>query len=163
MQQTNDNALYECCVPRTNSVILYMITGFIECYGCEKTNQPIAKKQKVFRPLSTSLNLTWSQYVYHSQTSNIGCTLVGYKIVDHSDVVGASPRGAATTARRDQNHSSFGIWCVFYYIFYSKSFWPSDAIWWQRSGSKLALVMAFCLMAPSHYQNQCWLDIKGSI
>ena len=33
---------------------------------------------------------------------------------------------------------------------------PSDAIWWQRSGSTLAQVMACCLMAPSHYLNQCW-------
>ena len=34
---------------------------------------------------------------------------------------------------------------------------PSDAIWRQRSGSPLAQVMACCLMAPSHYLNQCWL------
>ena len=33
---------------------------------------------------------------------------------------------------------------------------PSDAIWWQRSGSTLAQVMACCLTAPSHYLNQCW-------
>ena len=33
---------------------------------------------------------------YH-QTSNISDTLVGYKIVDHSDVVGASPVVAAPT------------------------------------------------------------------
>ena len=33
---------------------------------------------------------------YH-QTSNISRTLVGKKIVDHSDVVGASPVGAAPT------------------------------------------------------------------
>ena len=34
---------------------------------------------------------------------------------------------------------------------------PDDAIWWQRSGSSLVQVMACCLMAPSHYLNQCWL------
>ena len=34
---------------------------------------------------------------------------------------------------------------------------PSDAIWGQRSGSTLAQLMACCLMAPSHYLNQCWL------
>ena len=33
----------------------------------------------------------------HCQTSNISLTLVGNKIVDHSDVVGASPVGAAPT------------------------------------------------------------------
>ena len=31
------------------------------------------------------------------QISNIGHTLASYKIVDHSDVVGASPAGAAPT------------------------------------------------------------------
>ena len=35
---------------------------------------------------------------YYRKTSNIRRTLVGYKIVDHSDVVGASPVGAAPTA-----------------------------------------------------------------
>ena len=40
------------------------------------------------------------------------------------------------------------------------SLWPSDAIWWQRSGSTLAQVMACCLTAPSHYLNQCWLIIS---
>ena len=37
---------------------------------------------------------------------------------------------------------------------------PSDAIWPQISGSTLAQVMACCLMAPSHYLNQCWLMIS---
>ena len=37
---------------------------------------------------------------------------------------------------------------------------PSDAIWWQRSGSTLAQVMACCLTATSHYLNQCWLIIS---
>ena len=35
--------------------------------------------------------------VYYRQTSNIRYTLVGNKIVDHSDVVGASPVGSAVT------------------------------------------------------------------
>ena len=34
---------------------------------------------------------------YYRKTSNISHTLVGNKIVDHSDVVGASPVGAAPT------------------------------------------------------------------
>ena len=37
---------------------------------------------------------------------------------------------------------------------------PSDAIWWHRSGSTLAQVMAWCLTAPSHHLNQCWLIIS---
>ena len=62
------------------------------------------------------------------QTSNIRCTLVGNKLVDHSDVFGASPVGAApttssfsthhlaskTTAKWDENHSSFVIWRILY-------------------------------------------------
>ena len=36
---------------------------------------------------------------------------------------------------------------------------PSDAIWRQKSPSTLAQVMAWCLMAPSHHLNQCWLFI----
>ena len=38
--------------------------------------------------------------------------------------------------------------------------WISDAIWRHRSGSTLVQVMAWCLMAPSHYLNQCWLIIS---
>ena len=35
---------------------------------------------------------------YYSQISDIGHTLIGNAIVGHSDVVGASPVGAASTA-----------------------------------------------------------------
>ena len=38
--------------------------------------------------------------------------------------------------------------------------WPSDGIWWHRSGSTLAQVMACCLRATNHYLNQCWLTIS---
>ena len=38
------------------------------------------------------------------------------------------------------------------------SLWRSDAIWWHRSVSTLAQVMACCLTAPSHNQNQCSLQ-----
>ena len=34
---------------------------------------------------------------------------------------------------------------------------PSDAIWWHKSGSTLALVMGCCLMAPNLYLSQHWL------
>ena len=61
-----------------------------------------------------------------------GDELIGIKIVDHSDVVVASPLGATpttsslstqhlasmdwakTTARRDEKHLGFGIWCDLY-------------------------------------------------
>ena len=39
----------------------------------------------------------WMHIEIYRKTSNIRRTLVGNKIVDHSDVVGASPVGAAPT------------------------------------------------------------------
>ena len=36
---------------------------------------------------------------------------------------------------------------------------PNNAIWWHRSSSTVAQVMACCLMPPSHYLNPCWLII----
>ena len=43
------------------------------------------------------------------------------------------------------------------------SLWPSDTIWQQRSGSTLAQVMACCLMARSHYLNQCRLIMNEDL
>ena len=69
---------------------------------------------------------------WYRKTSNISPTLVGNNIVDHSDVVGASPVGAApttssfstyhlgsrdsakTAARQYENLWSVEIWCVLY-------------------------------------------------
>ena len=49
---------------------------------------------------------------------------------------------------------NFGRKCV--------SFCPNDIIWLHKSGSTLPQVMAWCLMARSHYLNQHWLIIcKG--
>ena len=47
----------------------------------------------------SALSSTMLQQIYciYRQVSNISCTLVGNKIVDHSDVVVASPVGAAPT------------------------------------------------------------------
>ena len=36
------------------------------------------------------------------------------------------------------------------------SFWPSDAVWWYRSGSTLVQVMVCWLMAPSHCLGKFW-------
>ena len=44
-------------------------------------------------------------------------------------------------------------------IYSFNSHWSSDAIWQLGSGSTLAQIMACCLMAPSHYLNQCWFLI----
>ena len=43
------------------------------------------------------LSLIGFKFAKYRQVSNIRRTLVGNKIVDHSDVVGASPVGAAPT------------------------------------------------------------------
>ena len=67
----------------------------------------------------------WYVGQWYCQTSNIRCTLVGNWIVDHSDVVGASPVGAAPTTfsfstkhlasmmrlkpLQDEKHWSFGF------------------------------------------------------
>ena len=50
-----------------------------------------AKPWKYFLYLNKQLNK------YYRKTSNISRTLVGNEIVDNSDVVGASPVGAAPT------------------------------------------------------------------
>ena len=79
-----------------------------------------------------SYSATKSSLHEYRKTSNISRTLVAKKIVDHSDVVGASPVGAAPTtssfstwhlASRDsakkatrqyENLLSVGIWCDLY-------------------------------------------------
>ena len=71
-------------------------------------------------------------YCQYCKTSDISCTLVDNKIVDHSDVVGASPVCTApttssistyhlasmhytkTTARQKEKHLHFGIWYTLY-------------------------------------------------
>ena len=86
----------------------------------------------------------------YCQVSNIRGTLVGNKIVDHSDLVGASLVGAAPTissfwtwhlaqgewakkaAIWDEKYLSFGIWCVLYKRFYGNlNFMLNaiDAVW----------------------------------
>ena len=46
--------------------------------------------------------------------------------------------------------------CVISSVIFN-SLCPSDAIWWRRSGSTLAQVMACCLAAPIHYLSLRWL------
>ena len=51
--------------------------------------------------LNTEMAQVWiwmiRNHIYYPQTSDIRCTLVGNKMVDHSDVVGAAPAIAAST------------------------------------------------------------------
>ena len=48
-------------------------------------------------PISEEFRRFHHHYKLYRKTSNISRTLVGNKIVDNSDVVGASPVGAAPT------------------------------------------------------------------
>ena len=63
------------------------------------------------------------------------------------------------------NYLGVSLWCICIIVLYQymlnevNSLWPSDIIWQHVSKSTMALVMACCLMAPSHYLNQCWLLI----
>ena len=84
------------------------------------------------------------QCLYYRKISNASRTLVGNKIVDHSDVVGASPAGAAPTtfsfstwhlaprdsakkaARQYKNLLSVGIWCILYY----RQYFECHIIWY---------------------------------
>ena len=52
------------------------------------------------------------------------------------------------------------ILIVVYWNLCINSLWPSYAIRWYKTGSTLALVMVWSLMAPCHYLNQCWLIIN---
>ena len=73
---------------------------------------------------------TWHTNPNYRQTSYIRRTLIGNKIVDHSDLIGVAPIGALhlhldmvsldwakSPGRRDVKHLSFGIWCALYYRF----------------------------------------------
>ena len=60
------------------------------------------KKSRVWKIVNLQLKSVWCNclfmpWIYYRKTSNISRTLVGNKIVDNSDVVGASPVGAAPT------------------------------------------------------------------
>ena len=54
------------------------------------------------------------------------------------------------------------IFMVFFFVFFSQvNSLLNYSISWHESGSTLAQVMAWCLTAPSHNLNQCWLLISG--
>ena len=65
-----------------------------------------------------------------------------------------------TRAKLNCTHISQGILFALYGQSRVNSLWHIDVLWRYRSRSTLALVMAWCLTAPSHYRNQCWLIIK---
>ena len=58
------------------------------------------------------------------------------------------------------NSDKIGMLLLHFMLYMFNSLGPSEAIWWHRSGSTLAQVMACCLTAPSHCLNQRWLMIS---
>ena len=91
------------------------------------------RPQMPHAPLAPGLMSALVPIVIYRKVSSIKRTLVGNKIVDHSDEVGASPVGAApttstfsteqlvsmdwakTTARREEKHLCCGFECVLYW------------------------------------------------
>ena len=59
--------------------------------------------------------------------------------------------------KSNQNHIYFIIIDIDVGFRWVNTLMPNETIWYDRSGSTLPQVMACCLMAPSHYLNQCWL------
>ena len=64
--------------------------------GCGDSDDVGCNVSSITFSLWICTRMVWKRIDYR-QTSNISHTLVGNKIVDHSDVVGASPVGAAPT------------------------------------------------------------------
>ena len=62
-----------------------------------------------------------------------------------------------------QNAFGLSIGIAFWVNSFSRSDMLCGTIWWQRSRSALAQVMACCLIAPSHYRNQYWFIISKDL
>ena len=110
----------------------------LTCRSCTKVIVPVMTASITCAIRTQQCTVRYAQHSfgvnsnYYHQVSNISRTLVGNTIVDHSDVVGASPVGAApttssfstwrlasldwekTTARQDEKDLSLAIWCLLY-------------------------------------------------
>ena len=111
---------------------------FLCCWTQQAVEQSISDSARLmwhhwygFSLSCVLLGLGFDKFSYR-KVSNIRRTLVSNKIVDHSDVVGASPVGAApttssfstehvasvdlakTSARRDEKRLCLGIGCALY-------------------------------------------------
>ena len=75
-----------------------MIVDWKTCWGGKIGNQVrYAIFTVILSPVTAMYMAVCEHFINICETSNISRTLVGNKIVDHSDVVGASPVGAAPT------------------------------------------------------------------
>ena len=121
---------------------------------------------------SLSVHLSWIL---------LRCTLVGNKIVDHSDVVGSSPIGAApttssfptyhlaskdwakTTARWNKKYLNLEIWCSLYQRFDSSLLGFQILGWYLGSPSLTCSCLICCaqwLVAGRSEYLGCGLEIK---
>ena len=66
----------------------------------------------------------------------------------------------ATDTSRNIRNTEILVQLLLNHIYFINSLWPTDAICRHRSGSTLVQVMDWCLTAPSHYLDQCWLLIS---
>ena len=48
-------------------------------------------------------------------------------------------------------------------VVFFNSLWLINLIWRHRTGSTLTQIIAWCLLAPSNYLNQCWLLIEEAL
>ena len=114
-------------------------------------DKPLSKPMTGYRPLDP---YEWTSLYILIKIQNFSLTKICLKILSvklwpfcpGGPLFHRMTISSAATNIRDSSHFN--------------SLWPSDAIWRQRSGSTLAQVMACCLIAPSHYLNQCWLIIN---
>ena len=138
------------------------------------------RSRKVWKPRDWYFKLSYRSEIWQAHRQH--CCQSACQISERSDNSKYKSRGFETlrdlTKRRLFGYWD-GPWALFQYkdclprygilmlkirwsgnhvIF--NSLWPNDAIWWHRSASTLAQVMACCLIAPSHYLNQCWLIIS---
>ena len=98
--------------------------------------------KKIFQLISTSYYLNWCLFIiiYTSVKWNFICNLNIFYQGNTFEI------GCKILAILFRPQCLNSLWC--------------DVIWWQRSWSTLTQVMAWCLSAPSHYLNQCWLIIN---
>ena len=83
------------------------------------------------------------------------CIIMAHKVIKRCTLI------SSVTARAGDSCQTCAIenWSAYTCTSAVSSFdtlWPSDAMWWHRTGSTLAQVMACCLTAPSHYLNKYW-------
>ena len=143
------NCTMGCCIKSylhivgTIIFLVVMSSWIIRNYPYPKNNEILEMLRNVKSACNSLVHGNDTFYCYYlcimfqmqcdyCQISNISGTLVGNKLVDRSDVVGASSVGTApttssfltwylasidctkVTARWDKKHLTFGIWCNWY-------------------------------------------------